>query len=327
MKFRASIFIVLFLLVSAPSAHALNPVFQFVSDVWHFFADPKKYLEPEWVFQPRCKFDPSIAYKEKWNRVELTYEDETLKLADRAVHNLGAYVGIGPLSVGYSIQLGQKDKLGYSVSFDWISNCYGAQFHLTRITGDLVSPVQTPTDVGLFTVEGYYAFNRRRFAYNAAHRGGVDQRRTAGSPIIITKLLFGDYLMSNITEYPGFKASQIILGAGYSLNWVLFHKDAASTYDLKDLRNLTLNFTAIPTIPVMNLLNVTKHTSRGNENVLLNSLAQPGLTTRFAVSYTFGRFYICATAEYQINRFLSLGRSVYSNLDSGSGTFEIHYRF
>lgn len=112
---------------------------EFAVDTWKWFSAPKSYLDSGWIYQPKPRFDISASYKARWNGVSLeipyTIEgikigDESyrsavtmkMKLMDRTSHNVGLYVGYGPVSLGYSLGIGQNKNLKRVFSFDWVSS-------------------------------------------------------------------------------------------------------------------------------------------------------------------------------------------------------------
>ena len=97
----------------------------------------------------------------------------------------------------------------------------------------------------VFMLDGFFALNRKRFAFNAAYTGYKVQRRTAGSFMLSLKYLQGEVLVDpneGYTAYIGnltrYGTNQVSLGAGYSLNLVAFHRQPSDGYG-KGLRNLT----------------------------------------------------------------------------------------
>ena len=154
MRLRKLILITALLFSAATLAGAKEPkpkrtFKEFAIDTWNWFSAPKSYLDSCWIYQPKPRFDISASYKARWNGVslEIPYAiegikigDESyrsavtmkMKLMDRTSHNVGLYVGYGPVSLGYSLGIGQNKKLNRVFSFDWVSSFYGVQFYYGR---------------------------------------------------------------------------------------------------------------------------------------------------------------------------------------------------
>ena len=106
-------------------------------------------------------------------------------------------------SAGYALQVqffNLSKPVEYTLSFDGPSGPFPSK--MSGFTAE-------PGRMRALIVDAFYSFNRRTFAYSAAYKGNVFQRRSAGSWMFGTKLSFGDF---NIDP------DDIIVGlsAGYS---------------------------------------------------------------------------------------------------------------
>ena len=90
-----------------------------------------------------------------------------------------------------------------------------------------------------FTIDGYYVFNNKRFAYPAAYKMGMVQRHTAGSWMLTARYMQGDLYNSPEAAWDSynlldcFSTMQASIGGGYSVNFVLWHKDPIGPRDEK----------------------------------------------------------------------------------------------
>jgi len=181
------------------------------------------------------------------------------------------------------------------------------------------------------------------------------QRRTTGSWIVAARYTYGmtiidpeDIVLLTLTNGLGhFTTHQASLGAGYSFNWVPYHRDAAGSKDLRGLRNLTVNFTAAPMLTFYNkvitedyvqesFLNYKNEIDHRFVNV---GRIYPNFIARAGICYSFGHFFVNAWGEYtgfafrsdpreysyeSGNRYLMSQSGIYS---SWTVRFQLNYRF
>lgn len=117
------------------------------------------------------------------------------------------------------------------------------------------------------------------------------------------KSIVGSLMLSMI----GYRTYQFSLGAGYSYNWVLYHRNAVSSKDFRDLRNLTFNATAIPLLTLVNEMRMT-HVIPPNakEEVFpVHGGIRPNALVRLGLCYTFGHFYINSHLDFHYHYFRS----------------------
>lgn len=103
------------------------------------------------------------------------------------------------------------------------------------------------TTASLWRVSGFYIFNHRKFSYPSAYTGKLVQKKSAGSFLVGAKYLHSNIRLpeqstvvsSLVLDLIGYSTHQVSIGAGYSFNWVLYHRDAQTSKDIRRLRNLT----------------------------------------------------------------------------------------
>ena len=140
---------------------------------------------------------------------------------DKAV---GIQMGYGNLSLSYSRKLAGEGNDDY-FSLDFMAAGYGVQaqyFNLSRpmayrfVKGEEghwayeneEGTTSKPGYLRTFIVDAFYAFNRRTFAYSAAYKGNLFQRRSAGSWMFGTKLILGEYGMDPSEEILNWSGDQ-----------------------------------------------------------------------------------------------------------------------
>lgn len=242
-------------------------------------------------------------------------------LQDQAYRKIGLAAGYGSLRFGYGIQLGKKEGgRNRYYTFGVNSTSYGGQVRYFKIhpnpTGlleyegeelpiELLSDL--PGELRSLTIDTFYAFNQKRFLFNAAYTGLHLQRRSAGSWIASAKYLQGDFSLdpedpigTQITGVFRFAARQLSVGGGYSFNWVPLHRDSVDDAN-GGLHNLTVNATVLPMISFLNILRTGE--TRGDESV--QSRNQPIFTpvVRGALCYSRDRWSICAESEFSCYNF------------------------
>ena len=193
------------------------------------------------------------------------------------------------LSAGTGISV-QYFKIAHEVAYDLILGDESSSFYTTYS-----EVTEKPGQMRAFIVDAFYAYNRRTFAYSAAYKGNVLQRRSAGSWVFGSKLILSDFSVDPdevIAVWSGGQArqssAQVSFGGGYSLNLVPLHRQPYGERE-KGLRNLTINVTGIPMVTLFNLFTVTSYEyafdgayaptgkSKMNGKLLLNYVARLGI--------------------------------------------------
>lgn len=301
--------------------------------VWGKLMAPDSRLDSMYVFQPAKGWDVAVSYRGHWNGIgmeipiELHNQDGEVfgnpgvlraSLLNRMSNHIGVNGGFGPLSIGYSFEVGKANKTNRTISFNWLSTGYGIQLYYGSLNESAISDIKfaddavitfpdTPTLINTLRIDGYYAFNRKRFSYQAAFTGKMVQRKSAGSVIAGVKLHYCNihmddgaikYMLVGTSDYTSY---QFALGAGYSYNIVAYHRDAASRKDLRSLRNITFNLTAVPLLTFLDKLSI----SGGKTSVMANGKMTPNFLARAGMAYTFGHWYLNAFADFHYNYFNS----------------------
>ena len=269
----------------------------------------------------------------KWDM--MVDQTGTLKigLQDRPCRKLGLAAGYGSLRLGYGVQLGKRDGerntfFGFGVN----SASYGVQIRYYKthprpagsIAYDNGLPVSLnsdmPGELRAIAFDGYYAFNRHRFMYNAASAGRHVQRRSAGSWMVAAKYLQGDFSLDpkdpigdRLSGIYQFASRQLSVGGGYSYNWTMLHRDPVDG-GIRGLRNLTVNATVLPMVSFLNLVRAGESKKDGQSP--MKNLPTFSPSVRGAACYTLDRWSFCAEVAYARYGF----RGPERNATYGSGT-------
>ena len=293
----------------------------------------KKSFDSTYVFQPTLKW--MVGVESQMIRVgadlhsaisvtDLRGENPVILdgTMDTGIRNdpyrkLGLAVGYGSLSAGYGVQLGKKDEKRNSYfTLGLNSPSYGARLRYIKVRqqpegrlefGDQVLDLNSPFkgEMRNLSVDGFYAFNRRRFVFTAAYNGRILQRRSAGSWLVAAKYLQGDFsldpkddIWAGLNHLQRYSTRQISAGGGYSFNWVLLHQDPADPSTAGGLRNLTFNATALCRLSFLNHIQTEQNLGSWMETVRYNG--QPALSpvVKGGVCYTWGRLNFLAAIEY-----------------------------
>ena len=261
--------------------------------------------------------------------------DFSLVMDSRVAHSLGANVMFGPIQLGFSREVGPVENRNRTFAFRWIANFFALDvrykdFFSTpggTVSIEVLSPEEQaekmdPIPIAStrmaesrsLVVNGIYAFNRHCFSYRAAYNSRAVQRRSAGSWIVGAKYMYGatvidsqDVTVIALSNGLGrFTTHEISVGAGYSFNWVPYHRDAAGSKDLRGLRNLTLNITAVPLLTFYNRVISEAYAEDGYfrykdeiaRRYFLNGRIMPNFTARAGICYSTGHFYLTLGGEY-----------------------------
>lgn len=262
------------------------------------------------------------------------------------------YVSYGALKLGYGLVIGKKGA-AKSNSFSFLRPAYGLNFQYYRIkgfpeltyfnqegsAGDSYIPDYDAT-LRTISADTYYAFNNKRYIYNATYTAYHLQKKSAGSFLLTGKYQYGDLRLplddaSTLLSNEGvgrYRTHQFSLGFGYGFNWVPYHRDATDE-DPGTLRNFTANITFVPMVVVSNRMFYTKYTYLDSEVFQVNEGDTFRLwggmgfdmIARCALCYTFGRYSLGATFNY--NRFRMIGTDQYTTLEGETSTDTMTNRF
>lgn len=257
-------------------------------------AGPSPELDPEAIYQPKPRFHFALTgdarqanmSEEKlftvgvghFDGYNMTFEEIPARISSSLSSDLdkavGFQAGYGNLGLALSKKIKGQGKDDY-FSFDYLSAGFAVQvqyFNLLqpvtyRYTmgeeghwaySDQEGTTENPGNLRTFIVDAFYAFNRRTFAYSAAYKGNLFQRRSAGSWMFGSKLILGDYGIDPAEPIAGWAgqqslqtSAQVAFGGGYSFNLVPYHRQPTGDRD-KGLRNLTINATFLPMVTLFN---------------------------------------------------------------------------
>ena len=257
-------------------------------------AGPSPELDPGAIYQPKPRFHFALTGdvrqanmdEEKLFKVgvghfdgyNVTFEEIPGRISSSMSSDLdkavGFQAGYGNLGLALSKKIKGQGKDDY-FSFDYLSAGFAVQvqyFNLLqpvtyRYTmgeeghwaySDQEGTTENPGNLRTFIVDAFYAFNRRTFAYSAAYKGNLFQRRSAGSWMFGSKLILGDYGIDPAEPIAGWAgqqslqtSAQVAFGGGYSFNLVPYHRQPTGDRD-KGLRNLTINATFLPMVTLFN---------------------------------------------------------------------------
>ena len=328
---------------------------------WNKALQPNPSLDSTRIFQPAKRWSFRVGYEMRQVGASIRSDfsirtpdvayDFTLTqtLQDRAAHHIGFNVGFGPVSLGYSHEVGRKEGVSSGLSFAYQGTFWGASFRYSKFSSRIQENMELtlpdnpdydsassflsldPGEMVNLIVDGYYAFNRHRFSYSAAYDGKTIQRKSTGSWIVGAKYMQGGFklqptesVLLDISEGIGqYSTYQFSLGGGYSFNWVLFHRDAESRQDFGRLRNLTLNLTAMPMLTVFNRTVTRQYTEVGlfkysdqiAQSIAMTGNIQPNFMARAGLNWSQGHFYLNLWTDYSMFRFYN-GKRHYDTRDN-----------
>ena len=255
-------------------------------------------------------------------------------ISENLCKKIGLEVGYGNVNLGYGLEVGPRSaSKKRTFAFNILGRSWGVHLNYFKITNPFNSGLTigneedeyylhdefTSSELAAlrsFTVDGYYVFNNKRFAYPAAYKKSLVQRCTTGSWMLTARYVQGDLFNSpeaSLDSYnllDCFSTMQASVGGGYSVNFVLWHKDPVNHRD-KGLRNLTVNLTAMPVITLFNYLKTTSYEYEeghysGKEKiskVLCHPM--PNYIGSTAISFTFNRFFFSTQFTYNMFYFHS----------------------
>lgn len=238
---------------------------------------------------------------------------------------IGFQAGYGSLSLAWSKNLSKKgtEKV---FAFDYLSAGYALQAQFFNLS-DIVSYEQViadpshwaysdeeaftekPGQMRAFILDGFYAFNRRTFAYSAAYKGNLFQKHNAGSWMFGSKLILGEFAVDPdeiITQWTGGSSrqtsAQVSFGGGYSYNFVPLHKQPYADRD-KGLRNLTINLTFLPMVTLFNQFTASTYGLNEDQEYMvihkdvMNGTLLVNYVARFGIGYSHDLFTVNLSAS------------------------------
>lgn len=308
---------------------------------------PSRELDPAAVYQPKPRW--TLAVTGDLRQAGVSQEQEftlpsaklgpsgemiviqnpvflSSNLQGKVNKGLGFQAGYGNLSVAVSKSfLGEGTNSVFSL--DYLSAGYALQVqyllfsdqvHYYMVMGENGSAgfrewdemTDNPGQMRSFIVDAFYAFNRRSFAYSAAYKGNMFQKRSAGSWMFGSKLILGEFSIDpreQIVDWAAGQAkqtsSQLSFGGGYSYNFVPFHRQPYGPRE-KGLRNLTLNATLLPMVTIFNQFAVTAYEQEGDGSYTeaakytMNGKLLVNYVARIGIGYTHDLFSVNLSASH-----------------------------
>ena len=216
----------------------------------------------------------------------------TYKLSESLCKKVGLEVAYGNVGLGYGLEAMKKRSFALNI----FGKSWGVHLNYFKITNPFTSGLRiwdennvilvedefTPDGTASLqniTIDGYYVFNNKRFAYPAAYKKSLVQRRTTGSWMLTARYMQGSLYNSPEGSWDSynlidcFTTLQASIGGGYSVNFVPWHKDPTGPREA-GLRNLTINLTALPVLTISNYLKTTTNTNTTTRQRLLNTLTK-----------------------------------------------------
>lgn len=298
----------------------------------------KNDVDSTYIYQPPARF--SFALTNKLQQVgfnaladfkflETLPSESRSSLKERIYKKVGFEVGYGSFSFGYDVEVGRTSahkkralsfgsqgiKWGARISYLALENTIestlsignpGSFFHYDTVgTSDYYSRLYN------ISLDGYYVFNKKKFAYNATSSVSGVQRRTAGSWMLTGRFMWSDLDCEEdmIGLFESYSAIQLALGGGYSVNFVLWNRDEVNNDD-RTVRNITLNLTAMPVISLVNFMQTEAYiedvqfydSTEFDVKTLKTSniwcYPMPNMIGSAGLSMTWGRFYFTTILNF-----------------------------
>lgn len=204
-------------------------------------------------------------------------------------------LGVNYLGVSVSLALNPAKLLGKYKDFELNLNSYSNRWGFDFIyqnahnfkgwhKAENAPLIDLPPEVltmKTLNLNGYYAFNHRRFSYPAAFSQSYIQRRSAGSFLLAVSGQ-GQKAETRSQYESLLKVTNIGIGGGYGYNWV-------------PGRNWLLHISALPTLTVYSKTSLKVN----NERIPLDyHFPEAIITARGAIVRQFGNMFLGATMIY-----------------------------
>lgn len=276
-----------------------------------------------------------LAYSE-FKIFESIPASSTSYLGERLYKKVGFEIGYGGLSLGYDVEVGrhsaenkraisvgmQNLKWGARVSYFILQNYIISNMVIGDEESEIYEDI-TESSSGLgklrnISLDGYYVFNNKRFAYTATGNVNVLQKHTAGSFMLASCFSLSDLDTKEDLSglFESFSTIQFALGGGYSINAVLWNRDVVNNDD-KTARNLTFNITAMPVISLVNYMQTRAYSytiniadSTESESLKTSNIwcyPSPNLLGSAAINLTWGHFHFTTQFKFNFIYFSSHG--------------------
>lgn len=321
------------------------------------FLTKRAVIDTAFVYQPKASFSLGVfttGQKAGFDtKVDFDLDMEeygqhagisTYNMNENLCKKLGLELGYGNVSLGYGLEVGPKSAWKKNAfAFNILGKSWGVRLNYFKITNPFTSGLSIGNEgdslyihdehttkelasLRNFTIDGYYVFNNKRFAYPAAYKMSLVQRHTAGSWMLTARYMQGDLFNSPEGSWDSynlidcFSSMQASIGGGYSVNFVLWNQDPIGPRDEK-LRNLTVNLTAMPVITLVNYLKTTSYEFNETGQLVGEKVSKiwcypmPNYIGSAAISLTMGRVYFSTQFTYNWFYFRSSDAFSSKNLD------------
>lgn len=323
-----------------------------VKKTLNFLTRPKKYIDSTylWAAPPELRVRTSNSLQRTgmvldWDFKSDGYKPESLKsdYLGGLKNKVGFKVSYAKISLGLSFEVDKNKKWHKrNASFGYKSGPWVISADYLKIKDVLSDDMPDTYCVSKhYTLDVFYGFNRRRFAYDAAFGRSIVQRRSAGSFMLAARLLHGkstfdknDYLMSLIGNVSGYSSYQGLLGVGYSYNLVFWHKDpqpvtyrAWNSNARQGLRNFTLSVTLIPFLTAYSYVMTVPFSSEegGASSSRVRTITnkpQLNYIGRASLGFNFNRFSFGLRFIYD----RSLFNFIHSPKNDNEDLYDIHWK-
>lgn len=251
------------------------------------------------------------------------------KMEEQVSSRAGFLLSYGRLGAGWSFELApdssqrsstflfsfRGNKFGLNVNYLGFNQKMIEEAHWTppNIYGenDSRDTILTGNRLRRLTVDGYYVFNTRRFAYPPGIAGSMVQLRSAGSWMLAARYLQSDLDLNN--SLARFGMAQISLGCGYSYTWVPFSRAPRRTNDHAIGQSSSLPFTFFINGTVIPMLTLYNHLTVEPDKSLTGLIntegggnfcwPTPNLLLNATVGFSWSRFYLGAQFNYNLFHF------------------------
>lgn len=321
-------------------------------------------VDTTFIYQPKAGFSLglfSTGQKAGFDMkvdFDLIYDDgtkqpclSTFNLSENLCRKIGLEVGYGNIGFGYGLEVGRRSaQKKQSFGLNIVGKSWGLHFNYFNLSNpfttgiaigepgsqDYLEEQWTMEEMAVLSdlsIDGYYVFNNKRFAFPAAYKSGLVQRHTAGSWMVTARYIQGSLYNSpeaaagSYNLFHCFSTLQASIGGGYSANFVLWHKDPTGQRD-QGLRNITVNLTALPVITLGNYLKTITYTYDEESNHTGEKVYKvwchpvPNYIGSVAASLTWNQFYF--TTQFTYNRFFFRSRDAFNTTQFDLSEYDLH---
>ena len=354
MKSKCLLVLALLCVAASASAQDVDSLWLRAKDFVLKLASRKKDIDPDYALQPELKWNVMLEGTGIRMGADLHSDITVTDLSDgtpqilhatletgmkkRLYKKVGGGLSYGGLGLSFGFEVGKSSpKRNRYFSLGKAGSYYGARIQYYKshefVEGTLDADMEGFTPVALtsenpcqlrdLTIDGFYAFNRKKFVYTAAYGGRIVQRRSAGSWMVAAKYLQGDFsfdknddvLISLLNGLNRYSTMQALVGGGYSYNWVVLHRDPGDSHTWKGLQNLTVNVTALPMVSLFNDIRTEQGSGRSLKQMKYTGQLAFSPTLRAGLCFAWDRYYVDVYAGY--NRFGFRGADTLLEEDGG----------